>query len=181
MSKGTVVLGTLATVIGIAGVVVGSVALSKVESMSSGSSVASTVTVTATSELQASTDVDVHAAAVATCAAAETFRTAIGAVRQPYIDAAKSSPDWNSPGFVSIEGRYFGGVAAELSYLSVHTNPGAPQAITDAVDELHKAATELLDADVRRAPGDVSNRALAQLRTADGAVKAACEEAGAGK
>ena len=40
MSKGTVVLGTLATAIGIAGVVVGSVALSKVESMSSGSSVA---------------------------------------------------------------------------------------------------------------------------------------------
>lgn len=182
MSKASVVLGTLAAAIGIAGVVVGSIALVKVESMSSGSSSRPpTITVTAAPETKAASEADIHAAAVETCAAAETFRTAVGAVRQPYTDAARANPDWNSPEFVSIEGRYFGGVAAELAYLSDRINPVAPQAITDAAKELHKAATALFDADVRREPGDVASRALAQLRSADGAVKGVCEEAGAAK
>lgn len=182
MSRASVVLGTLAAAIGIAGVAVGSIALVKVESMSSGSSSSPlTVTMTAAPETREASEADVHAAAVETCAAAETFRTAVGAVRQPYTDAARANPDWNSPEFVSIEGRYFGGVAAELSYLSDRINPAAPQSITDAVKELHKAATALFDADVRREPGDVASRALAQLRSADSAVKGACEESGAAK
>jgi hypothetical protein len=181
MNRASVVLGALATAIGIAGVAVGSVALVKVDSMSSASSASPTVTVTAAPRSQAASDADVHAAAVETCTAAETFRTAVGAVRQPYTDAARSIPDWNSPEFISIEGRYFGGVAAELSYLSARTNPMAPQSITDAVKNLYEAATGLFDADVRREPGDVASRALAQLRSADNAVEGACEEAGAGK
>ena len=182
MSRASVVLGTLAAAIGIAGVAVGSIALVKVESMSSGSSSSPlTVTVTAAPEAREASEADVHAAAVETCAAAETFRTAVGAVRQPYTDAARANPDWNSPEFVSIEGRYFGGVAAELSYLGDRINPAAPQSITDTVKELHKAATALFDADVRREPGDVASRALAQLRSADSAVQGACEQSGAAK
>ncbi|OKH70266.1 hypothetical protein EB74_28095 [Mycobacterium sp. SWH-M5] len=140
-----------------------------------------TATETAAPEAKAASEADIHAAVDETCAAAETFRTAVGAVRQPYTDAARANPDWNSPEFVSIEGRYFGGVAAELWYLSDRINPAAPRSITDAVKELHKAATALFDADVRREPGDVASRALAQLRSADSAVKGACEEAGAAK
>lgn len=180
MSRASVVLRTLGATIGIAGVALGAIALVKVESMSSGSSSRlATVTMTAAPEKNAKSEADIHAAAVETCAAAETFRTAVGAVRQPYTDAARANPDWNSPEFVSSEGRYFGGVAAELSYLSDRINPIAPQSIADAVKELHKAATALFDADVRREPGAVASRALAQLRSADSAVKGACEEAGA--
>lgn len=180
MSRASVVLGTLATAIGIAGVALGSIALVEVESMPSGSSShPHTVMQTAAPETKAASEADIHAAAVETCAAAETFRTAVGAVRQPYTDAARDNSDWNSPEFVSIEGRYFGGVATELSYLSDRINPVAPQSITDATKELHKAATALFDADVRREPGDVASRALAQLRSADSAVEGACEEAGA--
>ena len=127
------------------------------------------------------TAADVHAAAVETCAAAATFRAAVGAVRQPYIDAVKASIDSNSPEFISIEGRYFGGAAAELDYLTAHTSPAAPQKIADAITELHRAATELVDADVRSEPGAVSNEALARLRAADSTVAAACDAEGAGK
>lgn len=106
MSRASVVLGTLAAAIGIAGVAVGSVALVKVESPSSGSSSRpSTVTMTAAPETKAAAEADIHAAAVETCAAAETFRTAVGAVRQPYIDAVKSGIDPNSAEFISVEGR----------------------------------------------------------------------------
>lgn len=180
MSKAAVTLGVLGAVLGIAGLVVGSVALAKVQSPSptAGSSVSSVVTVTSTPDTSST---DSHAAAVETCAAANTFRSAIGAVRQPYVDAAKSSTDWNSPDFIAIEGRYFGGAATELSYLTAHVSPATPQAISDAVTQLHKAATVLFDADVRREPGDASNEALAQLRTAHSAIESACEEAGAGK
>lgn len=181
MSRASVALGSLATAIGIAGVAIGSIALVKMDSMSSGSSAAPTVTMTAAPESKAASDADVHAAAVETCAAAETFRTAVGAVRQPYIDVVKAGIDPNSPEFVSAEGRYFGGSAAELAYLTAHANPLAPQPITDAMTVLHKSATELLDADVRSEPGAVSNQALERLRAAASAVTAACEEAGAGK
>lgn len=180
MSKATFTLGALAGAIGIAGVVLGSVALAKVQS-STPVAVPSAATATATPESDAVSGSDVHAAAVEACAAADTFRGAVGAVRQPYVDAAKASADWNSPDFIALEGRYFGGVAGELSYLSSHTSPRTPRGIADAVGELHRAATELLDADVRRQPGDISNQALAKLRAADSAVRAACDAEGASK
>lgn len=182
MSRASIVLGTLAAAIGIAGVAVGSIALVKVESVSSGSlSRPPTATVTAAPETTTAAEADIHAAAVETCTAAETFRTAVGAVRQPYIDAVKSGIDPNSPEFISVEGRYFGGTAAELAFLTAHIDPLAPQPITDAMTLLHKSATELLDADVRSQPAGVSNQALEQLRSAASAVTAACEEAGAAK
>lgn len=179
MSKATVTLGVLAAAIGVAGVVVGSVAFAKVESIPSGA--ASTVTATPRPESATASADDVHTAAVETCVAAETFRAAVGAVRQPYVDAAKLSSDWNSPEFVALEGRYFGGVAAELAYLRSHTSPRTPPGIADAVDKLHRAATDLLDADVRRQPGDVASQALAKLRATYSAVTAACDAEGAGK
>lgn len=178
-SKATVVLGALAVAIGVAGVVVGSVAISKVETVQSGAP--STLTVTAKSESATASVVDVHTAAVEACAATEIFRDAVGSVRQPYVDAAKLSSDWNSPEFISLEGRYFGGVAAELAYLRSHTSVHIPSEIADAVDELQRTATDLLDADVRRQSGDVASQALAKLRSAYGAVTAACDAAGAGK
>ena len=179
MSKATVVLGTLATAIGLTGAVIGTVALAKVESLTG--TVPSTVTVAATRESAAVSDSDVHAAAVETCVAVDTFRAGVGAVRQPYVDATKSSSDWNSPEFIALEGRYFGGVAAELAYLRSHESSRTPQGIADTVDELHRSATDLLDADVRRQPGDVANRALAKLRATYDAVTAACDAEGASK
>lgn len=178
MSRAAVTFGALAAAIGVAGVVVGSVALAKVDSAQSE---VSTVTVTATPEPEPASADDVHASAVETCAAAETFRTAVGEVRQPYVDAAKSSSDWNTPEFVALEGRYFGGVAAELDYLRSHLHPSTPHGIVDAVNELHRAATDLLDADVRRLSGDLASQALAKLRSTYDGVTAACETAGAGK
>jgi hypothetical protein len=160
--------------------VIGSVALAKVESSTSVAAPPAT-TATAAPGADPASGSEVHAAAVTACAAADTFRGAVGAVRQPYIDAAKTSADWNSPDFIALEGRYFGGVAAELSYVSSHTSPLTPRAIADAVGELRRAATELLDADIRRQPGEVSNQALASLRAADGAVRAACDAEGARK
>jgi hypothetical protein len=179
MSKATVTLGTLATAIGIAGVVVGSIALVKVDSMPLGSSVPSTATVTP--EPSPASDVDVRDAAVETCAAFKTFRAALGAVRQPHIDAVKAGADSNSADFIAIEGRYFGGAAAELSFLMAHVSPATPPSIADAVDDLYDAATVLVDADVRSERGEVSNQALFKVRDADRAVEAACAEAGVGR
>ena len=88
MSKATFTLGALAGAIGIAGVVLGSVALAKVQS-STPVAAPSAGTATATPESDAVSGSDVHAAAVEACAAADTFRGAVGAVRQPYVDAAK--------------------------------------------------------------------------------------------
>lgn len=176
MSRAALALGGVGAAAGLAGAVLGGVALSRVESLPAGGS-----PTVAVSSASASDSAATHDAAVATCAAVDTFRAAVRAVRQPYIDAVKAAIASNSPEFVALEGRYFGGVAAELDYLSAHTSLDAPRTITDAVVELRKAATELLDADVRSEPGSVSNEALARLRSADDAVAGACDAAGARK
>jgi hypothetical protein len=177
MSRATLALGAVATAIGVTGVVVGCIALAKVDAAHS----AAPATVTATPEPSSPSATDMHAAAVEACAAAETFRTAFRAVRQPYVDAVTAGIDANSPEFIALEGRYFGGVAAELDYLTAHSSPFAPQEITDHLAVLQRAAAELVDTDVRSEPGAVSNEALARLRSADSALTAACDAAGASR
>jgi hypothetical protein len=176
MSKATVALGAVIATLGIAGVVVASVALVKVQQASS----TTTTTVTATPESATAPD-HVHAAAIEACAAAETFRSAVGAVRKPYLEATKSSPDWNTAEFVALEGRYFGGVAAELSYLRSHTSAETPERISDAIGDVIRTAAELVNVDVLRLPGAVSDDALGRLRAADKSVSDACDAEGAGK
>ena len=76
---------------------------------------------------------------------------------------------------------HYGANSVELAYMRSHVSPRTPRGIADTVDELHRAATDLLDADVRRQPGDAASQAFAKLQATYNAVTAACDAEGASK
>lgn len=174
--KAAITLGALGTTVGVAGLVVGLIALLRPESvMSPPPGATSSVAVTAAPSREES-----RAAATEACAGFRNFKSGVGIARGAFIDRVDRANDWESPQSLGTQGYYFSAVGVELDYLDSRVTPEAPEELADAIADLRPSLTAVVDADLRREPASVSNKIVDEYSKALDTVEDACKTAGVG-
>ncbi len=176
MSRLALALGGVGAAAGIAGAVLGGVALSRVESRPA----AGSPTVAVSSAAVASDSAGAHQDAAETCAAFRNFKAGVGIARGAFLDRVDRANDWESPGSIGTQGYYFGAVGNQLDYLDARVRPDSPAELVSAIAELRPTLTAVVDADLRREPAAVSNTIVDEYAAALKAVESYCTRAGVG-
>lgn len=173
MSRAGFVLGTVATAVGIAGLVAGLTALMREQPAPLTPTAASATSVAIPIENQG-------AAATEACAALRNLKSGVGIARGAFIDRVDRPNDWASPQSLGVQGYYFSAVGAELDYLDTRVGPDVPSEIVDAFGELRRSLFAVVDTDLRREPASISNGMVDAYSRALDTAESACEAVGAG-